>query len=46
MHKYIHVSMCACIIYVCVHVHMYVGKNPYACMHICMYASMHKSICI
>ena len=29
MHKTIDVSMCACIIYVCMQVHMYGGKNPY-----------------
>ena len=32
MHKSIHVSMCACITYVCMHVHMHGGKNPYVCM--------------
>ena len=31
MHKAIDVIMCACIIFVCMHVHMYGGKNPYVC---------------
>ena len=36
-----HKSTCKymCIIYVCMHVHMYRGKNPYACIR----ANMHES---
>ena len=43
MHNSIHVSMFAYIIYVCMHVHMYAGKNPYVCMYVCRqtYMSLH-----
>ena len=58
MYKFINVNMCACIIYVCVHVQMYRGKNPHACMYVgkhtqvysCLYISIyverHTSLCI
>ena len=42
MHKSVHVSMCACIIYVSIHEHMYGGKNPY----VCMYVDKHPQGCI
>ena len=38
MHKSIDVSMCACIIYVCMHLHIYGGKNPYICKYVGKYA--------
>ena len=43
MHKSIEVSMCACIIYVCMHVHMFGSKNPYACRPTCMILYMYVS---
>ena len=42
MYKSIDVSMFACIIYVCMHVHIYGGKNLYVCVQ----ANVHESICI
>ena len=43
-----HVCMCACIIYVCMHVHMYVGKiNMSVCVgkHAQVYMCLCKYIC-
>ena len=34
MQRYMHVSMCACIIYVCMNVNMYGGKNPYVFIYV------------
>ena len=47
MHKYIHVSMCACITYVFMYLHMYGCKNPYVCRKTCMsiYVSVSKYLC-
>ena len=42
MHKSIHVSLCACIIYVCMHIHMYGGKNQYVSMNV----DRHAQVCI
>ena len=41
MYKSVNVSMSVCIIYVCIHVHMYEGKNPYVCVYLGKY---YKSI--
>ena len=43
MHKSIDLSMCACIIYVCMHVHIYGDKTH---MYVCMYVVMFECICI
>ena len=46
MHESVHVSMSKCIIHVCMHLHMYGGKNAYVFRQTCLCLNMYMYLSI